>query len=202
MNTSPINNNITEDEEQPAQQAEQQPPATKRYMVLPYVSHKIEAFTKRLKAHVKKFFPQVDFNVAYRTPNEIDKFFPFKDRVKQITKRSLVVYRLKCQHEGCGATYIGKTARILGYRMKEHQTSSSSACKQHEDKNPGHLIEYEKIEILDTAETNFKLEIKELLQIIKHKPSLNRQLNLQSKYNIRTLIIAAYPHTVEGDATN
>ena len=52
-------------------------------------------------------------------------------------------------------------------------------------------MDYENVEILDQAESNFKLEMKELLHIIQHKPSLNRQLNRQSKYNIRTLIIAA-----------
>ena len=60
---------------------------------------------------------------------------------------------------------------------------------------------YDEVEILDTAETNFKLEMKELLHIIQHKPTLNKQLNPQSKFNIRTLIIAAYPQADE-DATN
>ena len=56
---------------------------------------------------------------------------------------------------------------------------------------------YDKIEILDTAESNFKLEIKELLHIISNKPKLNKQLNAQSKFNIRTLIIAAHPQCVD-----
>ena len=170
-------------------------------MVLPYVSQRVEGFTKRLKAHVNKFYPQVDLNVAFRTPNEIGKFFPFKDRVRQITSKSLVVYRIKCSKEGCNDTYIGKTQRILCHRIKEHQSQKSSACKQHEEKCAGHLMDYENIEILDQAESNFKLEMKELLHIVQQKPSLNRQLNAQSKFNIRTLIIAAYPHVNE-DATN
>ena len=58
---------------------------------------------------------------------------------------------------------------------------------------------YERVEIL---ESNFKLELKELLHIIARKPSLNKQLNPQSKYNIRTLIIAAHPQLVDEDDTN
>ena len=127
-------------------------------MVLPYVSHRVEGFTKRLKAHVNKHYPQVDFNIAFRAPNEIGKFFPFKDRVKQPQDRSLVVYRVKCSN--CDASYIGKTQRILCHRLKEHQKSSKSACKQHELNNPGHQMAYDEVEILDTAETNFKLEMK------------------------------------------
>ena len=56
---------------------------------------------------------------------------------------------------------------------------------------------YDKIEILDTAESNFKLVIKELLHIVNSKPSLNKQLNSQSQFNIRTLIIAAHPQLVD-----
>jgi hypothetical protein len=196
-----IGNRQRESEQPP--QADQQPVETveqqKRYMVLPYVSQRVEGFTKRLKTHVNKFFPQVDFNVAFRTPNEIGKFFPFKDRVRQITSRALIVYRIKCSRSDCDATYIGKTQRILCHRLKEHQSKESSACKQHEIECEGHTMDYENVEILDQAESNFKLEMKELLHIVQHKPSLNRQLNAQSKFNIRTLIIAAYPRVNEDD---
>ena len=189
-------------DEQPQPQEPQAPPAPTRYMVLPYVSNRVEGFTKRLKAHVNKFYPQVDFNIAFRTPNEIGKFFPFKDKVTQVERRALVVYRIKCEHEDCDASYIGKTSRILCHRLKEHQTQANSACRQHEQENPGHRMAYEQVEVLDSAESNFKLEMKELLHIIQRKPSLNRQLNAQSKYNIRTLIIAAHPQPVNEDDTN
>ena len=50
-----------EEQPQPQPQEPQAPPAQTRYMVLPYVSNRVEGFTKRLKAHVIKFYPQVDF---------------------------------------------------------------------------------------------------------------------------------------------
>ena len=55
---------------------------------------------------------------------------------------------------------------------------------------------YDEVEIIDQAESNQKLEIKELLHIIKEKPLLNKQLNAQSKFNIKTLIIAAHQQYV------
>ncbi len=64
---------------------------------------------------------------------------------------------------------------------------------QHVEKNPGHQMDYENIEIVDKASTDFQLRMKELLQILKRKPELNKQLNSQSNYDIKTLIIAAYP---------
>jgi len=166
--------------------------ATKnRFIVLPYVSPRAEGFAKRLKLHVSSYFPQVDFNVAFKAPNEIGKFFPYKDRVTEITSRSLVVYRIRCGHPGCDESYIGKTERILLYRLKEHQHDKSSVCHQHEI-STGHVMDVENVEVLDTADSDFKLRLKELLHIVCHRPSLNRQLNPQSQFNVNTLIIAAY----------
>ena len=121
----------------------------------------------------------------------IGKLFPFKDTVKNILDRSLVVYNLKCNK--CDAEYIGKTERLLGYRIKEHQTKPESACKQHEKQYVGHQIDYGRVTILDTADTDHKLRIKELLHILKRGPTLNKQLNSQSNYEVKTLIIKAYP---------
>lgn len=194
---------LQQQEQQLQQQIQQQQKSKPtRYMVIPYVSHQAESFAKRLKAHVNKFFPQVEFNVAFKAPNETEKFFPYKDKVKEIEKRSLVVYHLKCKAEGCDASYIGKTERILVHRLKEHRTLETSSCKQHELDNPGHTMGYDQVEILDTAESNFKLLMKELLHILARKPSINKQMNPQSKFNIRTLIIAAYPQFVGEDGTH
>lgn len=70
----------------------------------------------------------------------------------------------------------------------------NSACHQHERENNGHHMAYDEVEVIDQAESNQKLEIKELLHIIKSL--LNKQLNLRSKFNIKTLIIAAHQQYV------
>jgi hypothetical protein len=54
-------------------------------------------------------------------------------------------------------------------------------------------MDYEKIQVIDRASSNFKLKMKELLHILKEQPKLNKQLNSQSDYEIKTLIIQAYP---------
>ena len=163
-----------------------------RFIVLPYVSHKAEGFAKRMKGLVNQHYPQVDFNVAFKTPCEVGKHFPYKDNIKKIESRSLVVYKISCATEGCDATYVGKTERILCHRINEHRSLATSACHQHET-DTGHKMDFDNTEIIDSADTNFKLECKELLHIVHLKPSLNRQLAAQSKFNIKTLIIAAYP---------
>jgi hypothetical protein len=54
-------------------------------------------------------------------------------------------------------------------------------------------MDYENIQVIDRASSNFKLRMKELLHILKEQPELNKQLNSQSDYEIKTLIIQAYP---------
>jgi hypothetical protein len=128
--------------------------------------------------------------VAFQTQKTIGDFFPYKDKVKDAEAQSLVVYKIKC--DSCDAEYIGKTERILCHRVKEHRTSNTSACYQHTKSNPGHKMNYDGIEIIDRADNNMKLQIKELLHILKQKPTLNKQLNSQSSYDIKTIIVKAY----------
>ena len=162
----------------------------KRFLVLPFVNRKAEDFAVRLKTLVEDNYTQVDFNVAFKSPNTIGNMFPFKDRTKDIEKQSLVVYKINCKT--CQTEYIGKTERILTHRMSEHAKSTKSACYQHIVDNIGHQMDYDNIKVIDRASSDFKLRMKELLHILKTKPELNKQLNSQSQYEIKTLIITAY----------
>ena len=164
---------------------------TKCFLKLPYVSSKCEDYAHRLKSLVSNNFPQVDFNVAVQAPMTIGKLFPFKDNVKNVSERSMVVYSLKCAL--CEVEYIGKTERILCHRLKEYKNSKNSACKQHVGANPTHYFDFDNVEILDTADSDKKLRIKELLHILSRNPELNKQHGSQSNYEIKTLIITAYP---------
>lgn len=173
----------------------------KRFLKLPFVNTKCEDYARRLKTLVTTNYPQVEFNVAFQTPMTLGKLFPFKDNVKNVEDRSLVVYSITCAT--CGDEYIGKTERSLHYRMKEHQhvpkkssgdqTKTSSACQRHLASFPSHRIDFSNVKILDTADSNHKLVIKELLHILKRKPAMNVQLGSQSSYEIKTLLIKAYP---------
>ena len=86
-------------------------PRTKRFLKLPYVGNKCDSFAHELKKHVEHFYPQVVFNIAWEAPMKVEKFFPYKDRVKNKLKRGYVVYSIRCKT--CGQEYVGKTARIL-----------------------------------------------------------------------------------------
>ena len=80
--------------------------------------------------------------------------------------------------------------RKLNIRVKEHRYSKGySACTNH-DLLIGHRMCWENEKILDTTYNLLKLHYKDLLHILK--PELNKQLNSQSNYEIKTLIIKAY----------
>ena len=101
-----------------------------------------------------------------------------------------MVYKIKCKT--CNQEYIGKTERILSIRIHEHKTKET-ACRKHEVENPGHHMDFDNVEVIDMATSDFKLCMKELLNILKLQPELNKQLNSQSSFEIKTLIINAYP---------
>jgi hypothetical protein len=112
------------------------------------------------------------------------------------------VYHIKCKgtkdEKGnrieCNEDYIGKTERILHFRLREHKgeasASGDSAIHRHH-LSTGHEIDFDGVKILDTADNNYKLQYKELMHIDKRKPSLNCQLNKQDTYRINTYIIGS-----------
>jgi len=118
--------------------------------------------------------------------------FPFKDNIRDVEKQSLVIYRIKC--ETCDADYIGKSKRILLLRIDEHndEKKNQSAVQVHRSEYPTHNINANNIEILDKADTDYKLRLKEMMHINKLKPSLNIQLSQkEGQFNseLKTLII-------------
>jgi len=169
--------NRTDKEQQQEQQFAEQQQATvekqKKYIVLPYSNNKVDAFASKLTKLVNNTF-DVELRVAFKSPKEIRHLFPFKDNIKDKHAQSLVIYKITC--ETCKQSYIGKTKRILIHRIKEHNdTGKDSAIQTHRKEHPTHNINPYNIEIVDRADTNSKLELKEELHIVAQKPELNIQ---------------------------
>jgi TolB-like protein len=66
-------------------------------VVLPFTNKKADVFAQKLNKLVTTNFPNIDFIVAFKTPNDIGKMFPFKDNIRDVEKQSLVIYRIKCE---------------------------------------------------------------------------------------------------------
>ena len=175
----------------------------KMYITLPYCNRKMDEWANRLTKLVNNTFETVDLRVAFQAPNTIGKKFPFKDKIKDKLSNASVIYKIKCRT--CGEAYIGKTERILSLRVKEHNKvfnkpdpKSETACHTHRIEHPDHIIDANDIEIIDRANTGFKLTIKEMMHISQEKPQLNIQhaasyknKNVeQYKINLNTYVIA------------
>ena len=98
--------------------------------------------------------------------------------------QSFVVYHIKCKD--CNAEYIGKTRRVLSIRIKEHKEKMESKVRQHIAQT-SHSIDFDNVKILDRADTDCKLLVKEVLHIDKRKPTLNVQ-HSNDDYGIDCLI--------------
>ena len=160
-----------------------------KFLVLPYVNDKVIAYGIRLKKFVESNFSDLELKVVFVAPKEMRNLFKFKDRITDKLKQSLVIYRFKCKD--CDHSYIGKTERIMGNRFKEHikiptvNTPNPNAPYKHSQMY-SHHIDYAGFELLDRADSNFKLCIKEKLYIIEKKPEMNTLC--KNEFDLKTLI--------------
>ena len=67
------------------------PEKNKRFIKLPYLSKRCDEFESSLEELINKRYPQVDFTIAISAPTIIEKLFPFKDNVKNLKEKFLVV---------------------------------------------------------------------------------------------------------------
>ena len=109
--------------------------------------------------------------IMFTSPLKIGMLFPFKDKTP-LKLCSNVVYQLTCKT--CNAFYIGKTSRCLEIRLDEHKKLKTSSVHQHQLES-GHEIDWDGIRIIDRANNEQKLLLKEMLHIDKQKPHLNVQ---------------------------
>jgi hypothetical protein len=145
---------------------------------LPYLDdEKVALFESKIKDLVSTYYPKVELRLAYKTPKQIRELFKFKDQISSQLK-SYVVYKINCR--SCKACYIGKIIRHLRTRIEEHKNGIgsreevSSVYKHMLENN--HEIDFENVEVLDSATNDYRLRLKEALYIKKFKPALNIQV--------------------------
>ena len=145
-----------------------------KYLSLTYINDKTEITSIKIQKLIKQYYPKIKLRVAFKSPSHLGDNFPFKDKVIDPSKQSLVVYHIKCKD--CDNDYIGKSEQILSNRIEQHLTDKNSHVFQH-IKEEKHRMDFENIEILDRASNDRKLQYKEMLYIRKLNPTLNRQMN-------------------------
>lgn len=98
-----------------------------------------------------------------------------KTKIKE-NKRTHVVYKVNCLD--CDGCYIGQTKQYIEDRMKAHEYSLKqknkdlTALKKHAHEN-GHRFDFKNVEVLKKEVGEKRRLIHEIIQIKKHKKSVN-----------------------------
>ena len=111
-------------------------------------------------------------NVIFTT-EKLGNCFSLKDRTL-VPLQVGVIYKFTCgvdpQH-----TYIGKTIRHLGIRIREHRTTTSAISDYRMTCNS--TCNVTNLEVIDRNSDDFSLKILEAIHIKRESPSLNKQLH-------------------------
>ena len=141
------------------------------YMVVPY--H--QGLSQRVKKSCNKFGVQVYFKGGQTIRSLL---MAWKDK-DPITNKSGVIYRYKCNENGCEEEYIGESARTFAERFKEHQKAPSPIYDHCNISD--HKLNINNFTIVGREDQNLTRAIKEALFIRVNDPSLNRNIG---KYHL------------------
>ena len=150
-------------------------------LTLPFIGYQSLILKKRIRNLISKFCGGIQVNVIFRNRFTIGCNFNFKDRLISNDK-SCVVYEFT--FEECNAKYIGKTVRCLKERIKEHCNALTkdylhSSIANHLLGTNHNTSFYNNFTIIDSATNNYELTIKEAINIMHKKPTLNENNEFQ-----------------------
>lgn len=153
------------------------PATNKRFYKLPFVGRNSDILKTKINKLVAKYCKDITVEIVFTTC-KLREFFSYKDKVTQ-SLRSMVVYKFKCA--GCDASYVGETKRHLQTRVKEHLTCKDSHVFKHLLASPAckAVSNADSFSVLDSAETEYQLKLKEGLYIAWENPSLNVQVRCE-----------------------
>ena len=145
------------------------------YYKLPYIGN----FSKITKEKISEICQKYSKNMRIKISFSLFKtgsLFSVKEKISP-DQRSFVVYLFRCP--GCAASYIGETTRQLMVRIEEHLSlGKGSVIYDHLKQHPKCKENCNKssFKIIDQANTEFQLKIKEAIHIAWEKPTLNKQI--------------------------
>ena len=145
-----------------------------RYVTLPYIGHFSDYAKNKINKLVKQFCKK-EFQIRLVfTTCKLKSYFSNKGSLpKEFT--SLVIYRFNCA--GCNSSYVGRTHCHFDTRCEQHlKTDKNSSIYKHiNDNNECKKSNKNSFEIIDRANSDYNLAIKEGMHIKWLKPNLNSQ---------------------------
>ena len=136
-------------------------------------------YNKGLSESFKNIGKKYGIQVHFKSGKTLkDELVAPKDK-DHITKKSGIIYRLKCDRLECDEEYTGETSRTFGEKYKEHLKVPSP--KHDHSNTTGHTTSLENFSIVGREEQNLSRLIKESMFIRVNSPSLNKNIG---KYHL------------------
>ena len=158
------------------------------FLVLRYLGPLSLQTRTKLRKSLKGILNSSKLQIVFKSQNKLAKAFHFKDRIpKELT--SGAVYKFQCGL--CNKSYYGEFVTYFNVRIGEHIGISPLTRKKVKPKGSAvsdHLLlcnhspYFENLSVLTKENKKFLLELKESLQIMRDKPSLNRNIRSAPLY--------------------
>ena len=164
------------------------------FIVVPY--------SKGLSKSFKNIRGKVGVQVLFMGNSTVkDLLVPPKDR-DSIVNKGGVIYKYKCNHQGCTMDYIGETDRNFGDRYKEHIRAAPHIFDHSQTSGPS--IKLDNFSTVDTKTQGITRTINKVMYIGINDPLLNRNFGKYQLPHIwdgcyRTHWLSIYsdpPHTL------
>lgn len=152
----------------------QNEPKDIKYVTLPYIGH----FSKVAKEKIDKLINQFcskDLKIRLVfTTCKLKGYFSNKDSLPK-EFNSFVIYEFQCA--GCNSSYVGRTHCHYDKRVEQHLRTdlNSNICKHIKSNDRCNMSNANSFKIIDRANTDYALAIKEGIHIKWRSPSLNTQ---------------------------
>ena len=146
------------------------------YFKLPYLYEISERTKKQIQNISKTYCGDNIIKISFST-FKIGTLFSAKDKNEDAHK-SHVVYRFTCNNPNCNVRYIGETTRHFSTRIDEHlHTDLKSHVYQHLNTSQQCKQSCNELcfKIIDSANSQFTLKLKEAMLVKWERPELNVQ---------------------------
>jgi len=146
----------------------------KYYFKLPFIGETSIVTKNKIRKLCQTFCKKLDITISF-TSCKINSFMSTKSCSPSYLQ-SLVVYYFKCGN--CEIDYVGQTKRHCSIRIGEHlRTDKQSHIYKHllSNEQCKNKCDESSFEIIDQANNEYSLKLKEALHIKWRKPVLNAQ---------------------------
>ena len=135
-------------------------------------------FINGLSQEIRRITITVGVRRIFSTSNTTRRMYSAKDQllVESVTHAAYTIRRKTCEEE-----YLGQTLRAVSVRCKKHRdtiplghTAKSAAAEHVHCQKVIHEIDWNNVQAIDHAKRKWERKVREVLQLQKRNPHVNR----------------------------